>query len=94
MSCARITMRCRTCGRFRGYLEGDGHCIACGAEALTAACDCGRSFDYALEEPPSGGLHCPRCGRDYRAAETDWDVGQPADPRAAAKRNPESAVPR
>ena len=74
MSTDRTARRCRTCGRFRGYREGDSHCIACGAETLADACDCGRAFDYALEEPPSGGLHCPRCGRDYRAAEADWDI--------------------
>jgi hypothetical protein len=66
------TLRCRTCGRFRAYRDGDAFCIACGCETLSPQCDCGRAFDYALDEPAGGGLHCPRCGRDFRASETDW----------------------
>jgi len=36
-----------------------------------AECSCGRAFDFALAEPPDGGLHCPRCGRDFRANRID-----------------------
>ena len=64
--------RCTTCGRFRAYRDGDQHCIVCGSASLQAACDCGRPYDYVLGEPPQGALHCPRCGRDFRAAEADW----------------------
>ncbi len=63
----RIAKHCETCGRFRLYAPDDVYCIVCGYQSLTAACSCGRSFDYALAEPPGGGLHCPRCGRDFRA---------------------------
>ena len=63
----RLAKLCATCGRFRLYAPDDGYCIVCGYESLVAACGCGRSFDYALAEPPAGGLHCPRCGRDFRA---------------------------
>lgn len=72
MSAAHPVRRCGTCGRFRGYRDGDRFCIVCGGESLDDACGCGRPFDYALDEPPTGGLHCPRCGRDFRAADTDW----------------------
>ena len=72
VSAARPVRRCGTCGRFRGYRDGDRFCIVCGGESLDDACGCGRPFDYALDEPPTGGLHCPRCGRDFRAADTDW----------------------
>ena len=64
----RVAKRCETCGRFRLYAPDDVHCIVCGYQSLAAECTCGRSFDYALAEPPGGGLHCPRCGRDFRAA--------------------------
>ena len=62
----RVTKRCETCGRFRRYAADDLHCIGCGYPSLSAACTCGRSFDFALDEPPDGSLHCPRCGRDLR----------------------------
>lgn len=62
----RVVMRCETCGRFRLYAADDTYCVGCGYQSLAAACACGRSFDYALAEPPTGGLHCPRCGRDFR----------------------------
>jgi len=65
----RVAKRCETCGRFRLYAPDDGYCIVCGYQSLAATCTCGRSFDYALAEPPGGGLHCPRCGRDFRAGE-------------------------
>ena len=64
----RVAKRCETCGRFRLYAPDDVHCIVCGYRSLAAECACGRSFDYALAEPPGGGLHCPRCGRDFRTA--------------------------
>jgi hypothetical protein len=69
-----IPMRCGTCGRFRGYRDGDRFCIVCGSETLNATCACGRPFDYALEEPPDAALHCPRCGRDFRGASAAWDA--------------------
>jgi hypothetical protein len=59
---------CETCGRFRRYDPADTWCVGCGFETLSAACTCGRDFDYALDEPETGGLHCPRCGRDWRGA--------------------------
>jgi hypothetical protein len=61
---AMATKRCTVCGRFRAYDEDDEFCIGCGADALEAACACGRAFDYALAE--AGDLHCPRCGRVLR----------------------------
>ncbi len=57
---------CRTCGRFRRYDALDRYCVVCGYDTLDDTCDCGRTFDYALDEPEGGGLHCPRCGRDWR----------------------------
>ena len=63
----RLAKLCETCGRFRLYAPDDAFCIVCGYESLVAECTCGRTFDYALTEPPGGGLHCPRCGRDFRA---------------------------
>lgn len=65
----RLAKRCETCGRFRLYAPEDGYCIVCGYQSLASECTCGRSFDYALAEPPGGGLHCPRCGRDFRAGQ-------------------------
>jgi len=62
----RVTMRCETCGRFRRYAPDDTHCLVCGYQSLSAACGCGRTFDYALDEQPEASLHCPRCGRDFR----------------------------
>ena len=72
MTGSSAVMRCGTCGRFRAYRDGDAFCIVCGSATLDSACDCGRPYDYALDEPPQGGLHCPRCGRDFRGAGTDW----------------------
>ncbi len=66
-SAERVVKRCETCGRFRLYAPDDSYCIVCGYQSLAAECGCGRSFDYALAEPPGSGLHCPRCGRDFRA---------------------------
>jgi hypothetical protein len=65
---AQVVKLCATCGRFRRYGADDQYCIGCGYDTLSAECACGRPFDYALDEPDSGGLHCPRCGRDFRAA--------------------------
>jgi hypothetical protein len=62
----KVAKLCETCGRFRLYAPDDRFCIVCGFEGLVAECGCGRNFDYALAEPPGGGLHCPRCGRDFR----------------------------
>ena len=72
MSVPGPVLRCATCGRFRAYRDGDRFCVVCGCETLEDACGCGRGFDYALDEPSQGGLHCPRCGRDFRAADADW----------------------
>ena len=58
--------RCGVCGRFRRYAEDDRYCLVCGTDALERACRCGRSYDYALDE--TGDLHCPRCGRPFRAS--------------------------
>ena len=55
-----------------GCDEEVGFCIVCGFETLVAECGCGRPFDYALAEPENGGLHCPRCGRDWRGRKSDW----------------------
>lgn len=71
MTETRIVMVCDTCGRFRRYEPEDRYCIACGSEGLSAECGCGRPFDYVPDEPERGGLHCPRCGRDWRGRRTD-----------------------
>jgi hypothetical protein len=68
----QVTKLCESCGRFRSYDPDDRFCIVCGFETLTAACTCGRAFDYALAEPEGGGLHCPRCGKDWRGRRSDW----------------------
>jgi len=57
---------CDTCGRFRRYDPDDRYCIVCGYDTLSAECSCGRALEYAHDEPEGGGLHCPRCGRDWR----------------------------
>ena len=75
MSEGLLARRCATCGRFRAYRDGDRFCIVCGSESLDEHCACGRAFDYALAEPEAGGVHCPRCGRDFRGAQTDWSLG-------------------
>ena len=64
--------RCTVCGRFRAYEADDVYCIACGSEALEAACSCGRTFAYALHE---GGdlLHCPRCGKRLRGRDEEFE---------------------
>jgi len=64
-----IVKRCGTCGRFREYQEEDGFCIGCGHDSLEAACSCGRSYGYALDELGDE-LHCPRCGRRLRGRAT------------------------
>lgn len=61
-----VTKHCDTCGRFRLCDPADGFCVVCGYQTLRDACGCGRSFDYALAEPETGGLHCPGCGKDWR----------------------------
>lgn len=67
-----VTKRCDTCGRFRAYEPDDRFCLLCGTDALSAACDCGRPYDYALAEPGDV-LHCPRCGRSLRGRSTEFD---------------------
>jgi hypothetical protein len=66
----RVVKRCSTCGRFRAYQPDDRYCIGCGYDTLDDRCVCGRSFDYALDEPTTSALHCPGCGRDWRGRET------------------------
>ena len=68
MTAGRVAKLCETCGRLRLYAPDDCFCIVCGYEGLAAECGCGRSLDYAPAEPAGGGLHCPRCGRDFRAS--------------------------
>lgn len=63
-----IVKVCTTCGRFRHYDPADQYCLVCGFESLAAECACGRSLEYATDESEAGGLHCPRCGRDWRRA--------------------------
>jgi hypothetical protein len=58
---ARAARRCATCARIRPYQADDRFCYVCGSDALDAACECGREYDYALGE--AGELHCPRCGK-------------------------------
>lgn len=57
-----IVKRCATCGRFREYEEEDAFCISCGNDTLESACECGRAYEYALDEDGAE-MHCPRCGR-------------------------------
>ena len=65
----RIVKVCETCGRFRKYDPADQYCLVCGYDTLASECRCGRSLEYALDESDRGGLHCPRCGRDWRKPE-------------------------
>lgn len=67
----RVTKLCTTCGRFRSYHADDRFCIGCGYETLADRCECGRNFDYALDEAGSHDLHCPGCGRDWRGRSPD-----------------------
>lgn len=69
---ARVTKVCESCGRFRPYQPDDSFCVECGFETLAAECTCGRSFDYVMERPETHGLHCPRCGKDWRGRKSDW----------------------
>lgn len=68
MSHDRVVKVCGTCGRFRRYDPADEYCVACGFASLVSECSCGRTLEYAIDEPEGGGLHCPRCGRDWRRA--------------------------
>ena len=38
------------------------------ADAIARDLGKGHDLEYALEEREDGGLHCPRCGRDWRRA--------------------------
>lgn len=64
----KVIKVCETCGRFRRYDSDDAWCLICGFDTLSAECACGRDFDYALDEPEAGPMHCPRCGKDWRGA--------------------------
>ncbi|HET7631875.1 MAG TPA: hypothetical protein VFK16_06145 [Gemmatimonadaceae bacterium] len=66
-----IIKRCGVCSQFRAYQDDDRFCVSCGHEGLDAACECGRSFDFAVNEP-EGELHCPRCGRPLRGRSSDF----------------------
>jgi hypothetical protein len=70
----RVTKLCETCGRFQLYAPDDSFCIVCGYRSLVTECTCGRGFEYALGEPPGAGLHCPRCGRDFRQNKGRFDL--------------------
>ena len=67
----KITKQCGTCGRFRSYDAADTHCMVCGSDSLGAGCECGRSFDYALNEP--GDLYCPGCGKVLRGRSSEFE---------------------
>ena len=67
-----ITKRCAVCSRIRAYEEGDRFCVVCGSDALQAACECGRSYDFALDEPGDL-LHCPRCGKRLRGRDGEFE---------------------
>ena len=68
---ARVTKRCATCGRFRDYEPGDRYCLVCGVDSLETAHECGRAYDYALDE--DGDLHCPRCGAVVRGRSSEFE---------------------
>lgn len=69
-----VVKRCSVCGRFRHYTEGDSYCVICGNGSLEDQCECGRGFEFALEEGNQGeSLHCPRCGRSLRGRSDDFD---------------------
>ena len=46
----KVTKRCPVCTRFRAYDEDDTFCVSCGSEGLEDRCECGRSYDYVLED--------------------------------------------
>jgi hypothetical protein len=70
-----VTKRCSVCGRFRHYDEQDLYCVVCGHDALDSECECGRAFDYAMDDRNQGAtLHCPRCGKSLRGRAADYDA--------------------
>ena len=69
---AKVAKRCATCARIRPYDPDDRFCFACGSDDVADACDCGRTFDYALGE--TGELHCPRCGKSLAGRVEGFEV--------------------
>lgn len=70
-----VTKRCSVCGRFRLYDEDDAYCVVCGHDSLESNCECGRAYEYALDEGNQGKtLHCPRCGKSLRGRSADFDA--------------------
>ena len=67
----KVTKRCPVCTRFRAYDVDDAYCVACGSEGLESECECGRSYDYVLDETGAE-LHCPRCGRTLRGRASEF----------------------
>ena len=69
-----LTKRCSVCGRFRTYADEDAFCVICGNDSLESACQCGRGYDYALEDGNQGAsLHCPRCGKSLRGRSGEFE---------------------
>ena len=71
---SRIVKRCSVCGRFRHYAELDAYCMTCGNNTLERAHECGREYEYALEDSNQGtSLHCPKCGKALKGRSPDFE---------------------